>query len=184
MESPADSMYIAFQLALGEQGRRNAMTRIWKLYEKGIYYYISRSFPGDPVRCDDCFQDTMLKVFNGLTGFSIGRPLKPWIYRIAHNCCQDLLRSRSEESLADAALPPAADVGDQEENFLRDELIMALDASINGLDVEDSRIAYLRFFEGMKFRDIAAILKMNEKTVKSRMAAIKRRLRSELREWL
>jgi RNA polymerase sigma factor (sigma-70 family) len=182
MENPADTIYIAIQLSLGDEGRRNAMTRIWKVYGRGVYYYISRSLPGG--QRDDCFQETMLKAYRGLEGFSAGRPLKPWLYRIAHNCCQDQMRRMGEESMDDDAAPPADDRGGPEEKFLRDELLRGIDGVIGKLGAEDSRIAYLRFFEEMKFRDIANIMNMKEKTVKTRMDAIKRTLRSGLREWL
>lgn len=160
------------------------MTRIWEVYGMRIYFYIRQSLHGDKSCCEDCFQETMIRVYNGLKGFSMGRPLKPWLYRIAHNCCQDQLRKRKEESLDDALLVQPADCNSQEEQLVRKELNDTIDEAIAGLDAEDSQIAYLRFYEGMRFRHIANIMKMNEKTVKTRMAAIKRKLRSELREWL
>jgi len=184
MENPADIIYIGFQLALGEDGGRNAMTRIWTVYGKGIYYYISRSFPGDRYLCDDCFQETMLKAYHGLNSYRIGLPLKPWLYRIAHNCCLDQLRRRNEESIDDTAELAAPERGGLEENFMRSELVIAIDNGISGLGAGNAQIAYLRFFEGMKFKDIAKIMGMNEKTVKTRMDAIKRKLRTELKEWL
>lgn len=160
------------------------MSRIWQIYGKRLYFYICRSLPADSGSWDDCYQESMIKIYNGLKGFSIGGSLKSWLYRIAHNCCQDQLRKRKEESLDDTDPVQAADCAGHVEQLLREELNDVIDEAICGLGAEDSRIAYLRFFEGMKFRHIADVMKMNEKTVKTRMTAIKRKLRAELRGWL
>jgi RNA polymerase sigma-70 factor (ECF subfamily) len=184
MAGPVDYIYISLQLSLGEEGRRNAMTRIWELYGNKIYFYISRSLPGHGSGWDDCYQETMIKIYNGLKGFSAGRPLRPWLYRIAHNCCLDQLNRRTDESIDDVDPMQAADCTGQEEHLLRRELGDTIERAVAGLAAEDSRIAYLRFYEGMKFRHIAGIMRMNEKTVKTRITAIKRRLQSELRGWL
>ena len=36
----------------------------------------------------------------------------------------------------------------------------------------------------MKFRNIARVMEMNENTVKTKITAIKKKLRGDLREWL
>ena len=185
MENPADIIYISFQISLGEDGRRRALTRLWKVYGKGLYYFISKNFPSNSSHCDDCFQETMLKLYLALEKYSYGSNLKPWIYAIAKNCCLDYLRGNMDNiSELNTDLLHAAAYSDPEENCINNDLFFAIENSLRGLDIEDSRIAFLRFYENMKFREIAEVMNMNENTVKTRISLLKKKLRIELKEWL
>ena len=48
---------------------------------------------------DDALQDTLLRAWRGLAGFEGGRPLRPWLYRIATNVCLDALAKRQPRVL-------------------------------------------------------------------------------------
>jgi len=184
MENPADIIYITLQVSLGISGKDRALTRIWKVYGKGVYYFISRYFPGDNDLCDDCFQETMLKLYSSLDNYSPGSPIRPWIYAITRNCCID--HKRRYETSSNDIEPESlqADYSGPEENYISRELSADINRSMGTLEPEDSRIAFLRFHEGMKYKDIAFALGMNENTVKTRMDSIKKKLRYELKEWL
>ena len=184
MDNPADRVYISFHLALGREGREKAFTRIWRVYGKRIHYYISRILPRDGSSPDDCFQEVMMKIYEGLGGYGPDRPLKPWVYRVARNCCIDFMKKRGDIPADDIDTMPAARDRDPGEHFIRSELSSAIDESIDALGAEDAQLAYLRFFEGMKFGEIARIMEMNENTVKTKITAIKKKLRGDLREWL
>ncbi|MBP7584831.1 MAG: sigma-70 family RNA polymerase sigma factor [Spirochaetes bacterium] len=184
MDNPADRLYILFQLALGVDGRDRAFTRIWNAYGKRIHFYVSRIISRDAGHHDDCFQEVMLKIYEGLDGYRIDRPLKPWLFRVARNCCLDFLKKRTEEAAENIELVPAAPGRAPEERLICGELFGAVGESIDALSADDAQLAYLRFFEGMRFSEIAKIMEMNENTVKTRMTAIKKKLRHDLKEWL
>lgn len=184
MDNPADRLYISFHLALGGGGREKAFTRIWRAYGKRIRYYVSRILSGDGSSHDDCFQEVMLKIYEGLEGYGPERPLKPWIYRVARNCCIDFMKKRGDIPAEDIASTTAGTDRDPGEHFMRNELSSAIDECIDALGAEDAQLAYLRFFEEMKFGEMARVMEMNENTVKTRIAAIKKKLRCDLKEWL
>ena len=96
MDNPADRLYISFQLVLGEEGRKKAFARIWRVYGKRIHYYIARILPREITSPDDCYQEVMMKIYEGLGGYGPDRPLKPWIYRVARNCCIDFMKKRGD----------------------------------------------------------------------------------------
>lgn len=184
MELASDRIYIAVQLALGKDGRERAFDRICRVFGREIYFYISTVLPRHGGHIDDCYQEAMLRAYNGLERFTPGRPVRPWLYRVAHNCCVDFLKSDRDEPLEEVpALPVSRDSGPEEE-LVRRELADAIDASIALLPADEARIVYLRLYGGMKFREIADVLCMNESTVKTRFAAARRRLRDDLKEWL
>lgn len=185
MENPADIIYISFQISLGEDGKRRALTRLWKVYGKGLYFFISKNFPGNNSHCDDCFQETMLKVFLALDKYSYGNNLKPWIYAIAKNCCIDYLRRNMDNIYElNTDFSHAVEYSSPEESCINNDLYFAIETSLNGFDIDDSRIAFLRFYENMKYREIAKVMNMNENTVKTRISLMKKKLRIELKEWL
>lgn len=184
MDNPADRLYISLQLALGGDGREKAFTRIWRVYGKRIHYYISKNLPGDPGLHDDCFQEVMMKIFAGLRGYRPDRPLKPWLYRVVRNGCLDFMKKRCDNPAEDIQAAPDVREGDPGEHVIRSELFSAIGESVDALAPEDAQLAFLRFFEKMKFGEIARMMEMNENTVKTKITAIRRKLRDDLREWL
>jgi RNA polymerase sigma-70 factor (ECF subfamily) len=58
---------------------------------------------------EDVVQETLFEAYRKLDKFDESRPLKPWLFRIAHNRCIDFLRRRGVRDEADAvvAVPEA-----------------------------------------------------------------------------
>lgn len=56
---------------------------------------------------EDIVQDALFQAYRKLDTFDAGRPLSPWLFRIAHNRCIDVLRRRElqRDAEADAAGP-------------------------------------------------------------------------------
>jgi RNA polymerase sigma-70 factor (ECF subfamily) len=52
---------------------------------------------------EDVVQDALLEAYRKLDQYDERRPLKPWLFRIAHNRCIDLLRRRGVRVEAEAA---------------------------------------------------------------------------------
>jgi RNA polymerase sigma-70 factor (ECF subfamily) len=52
---------------------------------------------------EDVVQDALFQAYRKLDTFEDGRPLKPWLFRIAHNQCIDFLRRREVRQEAEAA---------------------------------------------------------------------------------
>ena len=61
---------------------------------------------------EDALQETLLRAWRGLPRFRGGRPLRPWLYRIATNACLDALAKRPKRVLPIDRSPPVdADTG-------------------------------------------------------------------------
>src|SRR6266576_6013455 len=60
---------------------------------------------------EDVVQEALFEAYRKLDKFDESRPLKPWLFRIAHNRCIDFLRQRGvrdEAATAAAAVPDVA----------------------------------------------------------------------------
>jgi RNA polymerase sigma-70 factor, ECF subfamily len=74
-----------------------------------LHRYCAR-MTGSVMDGEDVVQETLFEAYRKLDKFDDTRPLKPWLFRIAHNRCIDLLRRRGvrDEADAAAAAPEAA----------------------------------------------------------------------------
>ena len=48
---------------------------------------------------EDALQETLLRAWRGLSGFEGGRPLRPWLYKIATNVCLNAIAKRPKRML-------------------------------------------------------------------------------------
>jgi RNA polymerase sigma-70 factor (ECF subfamily) len=71
-----------------------------------LHRYCAR-MTGSVLDGEDVMQDALFEAYRKLDQFDDTRPLGPWLFRIAHNRCIDLLRKREvpKEAEAEAAVP-------------------------------------------------------------------------------
>jgi RNA polymerase sigma-70 factor (ECF subfamily) len=67
-----------------------------------LHRYCSR-MTGSVMDGEDLVQDTLFQAYQKLDMFDASRPLKPWLFRIAHNLCIDFLRHRGVRETAETA---------------------------------------------------------------------------------
>jgi RNA polymerase sigma-70 factor, ECF subfamily len=79
---------------------------------RGVLHAYCYRMLGSLHDADDALQDTLLRAWRGLAGFEGGRPLRPWLYRIATNVCLDTLARRPARLLPlDRAAASRPDAG-------------------------------------------------------------------------
>lgn len=124
----------------------------------------------DPDDASDAYQNTFIKVYNSLGQFKKGSAFYTWLYRIAVNTAYSFynkkpVHSEFDENIHSPELTethPAA--GDRE---LSDEEKRELvKKEIEKLSLQQKSVVYLKSYEGLKFREIADVLSLNEGTVK------------------
>src|SRR6266850_6856439 len=71
-----------------------------------LHRYCAR-MTGSVMDGEDVVQEALFEAYRKLDKFDDSRPLKPWLFRIAHNRCIDFLRKRGVQVEAEtAALSP------------------------------------------------------------------------------
>jgi RNA polymerase sigma-70 factor, ECF subfamily len=65
-----------------------------------LHRYCSR-MTGSVMDGEDVVQDALFEAYRKLDQFDDSRPLSPWLFRIAHNRCIDLLRQRGARDKAE-----------------------------------------------------------------------------------
>jgi RNA polymerase sigma-70 factor (ECF subfamily) len=69
-----------------------------------LHRYCTR-MTGSVLDGEDVVQEALFQAYRKLDSFDDARPLAPWLFRIAHNCCVDYLRRRAVRQEAEAGAP-------------------------------------------------------------------------------
>jgi RNA polymerase sigma-70 factor, ECF subfamily len=187
-----DKALVARSLA----GDREAFAEIVRTYQRRIYAVSMRMTRRHEV-ADDVTQDTFIRAYKNLGRFELGRPLLPWLTRIAVNLSINYLNgfAKREQSLYTEDLPagPTASALDTSEEALEadphrrlesKELAEALDRAVRSLSPDQQAVFVLKVVEGMRYEDIAKSLEISEGTVMSRLSRARARLKVLLSDHL
>jgi RNA polymerase sigma-70 factor (ECF subfamily) len=124
---------------------------------------------------DDLLQETWMRVARSARRYDSKRRFRSWIYGIATNLARDLFRRRTTRERALGALARQPRVEPEVGPIDRGKLHQR----IARLPENGRAVLLLRYFEGMNEAERAEILKIPKGTVKSRLHAALRELRSE-----
>jgi RNA polymerase sigma-70 factor (ECF subfamily) len=98
-------------LEAARNGDENAYRRLVEPHRAELHAHCYRML-GSLHDAEDALQETMLRAWRGLARFDAGRPLRPWLYRIATNACLDLHAKRPKRVLPiHRSAPAAAEAG-------------------------------------------------------------------------
>ncbi len=93
-------------LEAARRGDENAFRSLVEPFRRELHAYCYRML-GSLHDTEDALQETLLRAWRGLAGFEAGRPLRPWLYRIATNASLDLIAKRPPRALRLAGSQPS-----------------------------------------------------------------------------
>jgi RNA polymerase sigma-70 factor (ECF subfamily) len=132
---------------------------------------------GNEHDASDVTQAVFLRVLERIEEYDSQYRFFSWIYRIAVNEAIDLLRrKRREEPIEDETLLPDPGGTDPQEQYSARQRARQLQGALMKLKTEDRVVLTLRHFSELSYAEIAGILNLEEKTVKSRLFEARRRL--------
>ncbi len=137
---------------------------------------------GDPAAAEDCTQEAFVRAFRAWGKWRPGAPAEAWLHRIAINVAvshwrRQRLRGVGElvRRLGKPGPPPSpATIAENSE----------LGRALRKIPAKQAAALVLRHYHGYTNREIGAALGIPERTVASRLAAAKARLRVELADWM
>jgi RNA polymerase sigma-70 factor, ECF subfamily len=164
-------------LAAWRSGKREGFIGLVERYQRPVYnaaFWILRR----PEDASDVTQTVFLKVIERLDDYDPQHKFFSWLYRIAVNEALDVLRhKRREEPLDDEVDIPDVDAAGPEQLLSRAQESDRLHRCMLRLSVSDRTVLMLRHFSDLSYEEIAQILELDEKTVKSRIFEARKRLR-------
>lgn len=133
---------------------------------------------GDRAAAEDCCQDAFVRAYHAWPAWRPEAPAEAWLHRIAINTALSHRRRQKLREVGELVRrlgrPDAA--ADPTDASVRWDLTAAL----RKLPPKQAAAIVLRHYHGYTNREIAASLGVPERTVASRLAAAKDRLRREL----
>jgi RNA polymerase sigma-70 factor, ECF subfamily len=169
-------------------GDQEAFAEIVRSYQRRIYAVAMRMTRRHEV-ADDITQDTFIRAYRNLARFELGRPLLPWLHRIAVNLAINYLNgaARREQALyteddpegprARAISADAPLEADPHRVLESKELAEDLERAVATLSPDQQAVFVLKVLEGMRYEEIAATLEISEGTVMSRLSRARARLK-------
>jgi len=170
-----DAMLVQACLA----GDRSAFSELVDSYE-GKLFNVAYRITGSRDDAMDVTQATFLKAYEKLHTFDLSRTFFSWIYRIAINEALNLVRRTRNTAPLD--LETADPEKSPEESAQEGETRRFVQASLMRLQPDHRAVIVLRHLQGLSYREIAEVLGIPEKTVKSRLFSARRALRTILAE--
>lgn len=161
-------------------GNDSALDTLVFRYHKPLYGYVYRLLQDEKL-AEDIVQDTFIKIYQqGRKGF-VPDQFKPWMYKIATNHCKDHWKKAStqREYFTDHHAE-----GDGKIHHIIDRQLerqWMIDA-LQQLSPDYRAALYLRFYQELKYAEIALTLEIPLNTVKTWIARGLKQLEGILRE--
>ena len=137
-------------------------------YKERLYWQI-RGIVLNHDDADDVLQNTFIKVYKNIDGFKGDSKLFSWMYRIATNEALSFIKQR-------AKMQGITDVDYQEKlvsnlhadvYFEGDEIQLKLQQAIATLPEKQKLVFNMKYFEDIKYKDMAEILETSEGALKA-----------------
>jgi len=145
-----------------EQTLERAFRTLMTLYKERLYWHI-RKIVINHTDADDVLQNTFIKVYRNIHSFKEESKLYSWMYRIATNESLTFIRKRakqlqigSEELQIQLVANLEADV-----YYDGDEMQQKLLRAVAQLPEKQALVFNMKYFDNMKYTDIAAILDLS-----------------------
>lgn len=179
-----------------EQAWNELYERYWPVVYKFVYQFDWRISLED---AEELAQEVFIKAVRGIDRFRGDCSIKTWLLRIATSCVFDWL-ARAEAAkrgkglatvrfdevtgLLDVEQPAQAGADDPAIKACQTEILEVIAALLERLPSKYRVLVHLRFFEGLSYEEIGAVLRLKPKTVSSRLSRCMSRLRGYLEKAL
>jgi RNA polymerase sigma-70 factor (ECF subfamily) len=164
-------------------GERELFEELVRRYERELYNYLRR-YLGDAELAEDVFQATFLQMHLKREHFEEGRKVRPWLYTIATNQAIDAQRRNRRHRMVSLDRATATDEIDNAGKLM--DLLTSNDTdprmhaiaqergewvqmAMSSLSEQMRQVVQLVYYQGLKYREAAEVLKIPVGTVKSRL---------------
>ena len=153
--------------------------RDYEVMVRNLVYHIMR----DTNEVDDIVQDVLLKTYQSMQTFR-GGSFRAYLCTIARNQCYDNLRkarSRRSEHLSDTLVENlTSDEAGPEETAIRHDIVAQVKIVMAEMNQVDQEIMLLRHVHQFSYKEISAVVGMQEGAVRTRLSRARQRVLAEM----
>ncbi len=174
------------------EGDIEAFEQIVRRYDRRILSLALR-YTQDGDEAKDIYQEVFMRVYRALPRFQFRSQFSTWLHRIAVNVCYTHQRRTQRRQTLSLDAPqefrnqpegawrePADDAPSGEDLMIDQELSWQIRTALNQLSPKQRLVFILRHYHDFKLREIAAMLRCAEGTVKRHLFAATQRMRRNL----
>lgn len=174
-------------IAKAKKGNMEAFESLVKKYQRPVYF-ICHWMTGQHQSADDLSQETFIKAYVSLDKFKDGMNFYTWIRKIAVNNSLNYLKGRKKEEPLGEKEKKITDFNKYQElpqeKLQRNRMEQKFLDSLGALPSDQKIVFILRVYENHSYKGISEILDIPEGTVMSRLSRARKKLKSELSEYL
>jgi RNA polymerase sigma-70 factor, ECF subfamily len=149
-------------------------------YTSELYGYFRRRAGEEAA--EDLLQETFLRIHRAAARFVPQSTFRTFLYTIARNLALNHRRDRRPAATLDSGPALPARGPSPSESIESDERAVTVRRAVDGLSDVLRDVVLLRHYQGLSFKEIAAILEIPEGTAMRRMADALLRLRENLHD--
>ena len=165
-----------------QDGDRDAFRYLVEQY-KDVLHGTAYLMTGNRALAEEQVQEAFLSAWQGIRGFQLGRPFKPWLVRILINAVLGQRRRRALTTvpLEESDRPEDSPSVDEAVEALADR--QSVRRALTGLPPDQRQVVVLRYFADLTVRQVAQAMGIREGTVKSRLHRSLQQMRRQLEEF-
>lgn len=183
MSEKNSQQFDAQLLARLKENNHKSYSILFQTYYKDMVLFAG-SIVQDRAMCEDIVQNIFLKLWSERNNLTIETSLKSYLIRATRNSCIDHIRHRK---IVDNYVSEFFNVNNNyttEEYVLHSDLYRHLQDAISRLPEKPREAFILSRFKDMKYKDIAKMLNVAERTVEDRISKALSQLRVDLKDFL
>ena len=135
---------------------------------------IAHSILGDRDIAEDAAQQAFAKAVRKLPQLKNRNKFAGWLAAICRNAAKDMARTREK-------LYPSEDFSAIAAESQDDDSVEAVREAINRLKPADREVIFLRFYDGMSYEQISAVLGISEQAINGKLRRAKKKMADYLR---
>ncbi|MFB0507933.1 MAG: RNA polymerase sigma factor [Thermodesulfobacteriota bacterium] len=149
-----------------EDGDQRALEEIVSKYQKPIFFFILRMVWNE-TDAADLLQKTFINALRNIRRFDRRSNLKTWLYRIAINVCKNHFRDDPRRREVNIEGMVFFDEKNPLDQIISEEERKGLSLALNDLPEKQRYTVILKVYQGLRYREIAAITGCSEGTAKA-----------------
>ncbi len=161
----------------GKSADLEAFDQLMRLHEKQVLGTALRLL-GNLEDAQDAAQEAFLRLYKSLNRLPDIQEIKPWLYRVTVNVCNDVHRARRRRGWEPMTGPdPASSQPDPELAWAHQERGRLVEMALKTLPEKERAAVVLRDMQGLSTREVAEILGSSEVTVRSQISVARGKLK-------
>ncbi len=160
-------------------GHREDFEALIRRYADDLLTFLVRML-SDYHLAEEAFQEVFLSVWTKRATYQYPRPVKPWLYRIAHNQCRAYFRRSRLPTEGDTDISHLPGDSDTCTTAIRNEDARLMQLAISQLPERQRAVIAMRVGSNLSYREIAESIGLTEPTVRSHMHHALQALRNQL----